>query len=289
MRLLVTADLHVNHPRSRESAIDLINQMNRAGGDGVLLVGDTAVGEPSILEEALARFSDRFVLRLFVPGNHELWSNASDGVSLLESQLPARVESVGWRWLMNGPVDLTDCWTIVGSLGWYDHSFAEPSLEIAPVFYERHVSPGATLLTQTPSDLIDAARASSPAAQSVVARWNDRKMTRTSIDDALLCRSLVDKLADQIDSIDSSRRVIAAVHTVPFAELLPPRRNATFDFARAYLGSRAIGAMLKSKASVQTAICGHSHFPARARIGPIDAINIGAGYREKRFETIDVE
>ena len=43
MRLLVTADLHYNHPKSRALADSLIDDMNRAGGDVLLLVGDTAV------------------------------------------------------------------------------------------------------------------------------------------------------------------------------------------------------------------------------------------------------
>jgi hypothetical protein len=33
MRLLVTADLHYNHPKSRAVAEELIEEMNRAGGD----------------------------------------------------------------------------------------------------------------------------------------------------------------------------------------------------------------------------------------------------------------
>src|SRR4029079_11550923 len=70
MRLLVTADLHYNHARSKALAEDLIEHMNAAGGDVLLVVGDTAVGDGNALEQCLSRF--RFSgPKLFVAGNHE--------------------------------------------------------------------------------------------------------------------------------------------------------------------------------------------------------------------------
>src|SRR4051812_47165269 len=72
MRLLITADLHFNHRKSRALAEDLVAQMNRAGGDGVLLVGDTAAPAGDELERCLSLFEFRDKPRLFVPGNHEL-------------------------------------------------------------------------------------------------------------------------------------------------------------------------------------------------------------------------
>ena len=87
MRLIATADLHYNHPKSRALADDLIDQVNRAGGDILLLVGDTAVADGDSLEQCLSRF--RFVgPKLFVPGNHELWTHGPDGQPLKE--LPPR-------------------------------------------------------------------------------------------------------------------------------------------------------------------------------------------------------
>ena len=45
MRLIVTADLHVNHTRGRPSAMAAIDEINRTPGDALLLLGDTATGE----------------------------------------------------------------------------------------------------------------------------------------------------------------------------------------------------------------------------------------------------
>jgi hypothetical protein len=65
-------------------------------------------------------------------------------------------------------------------------------------------------------------------------------------------------------------------------------RRPQWDFARAYLGSPRIGESLLSHANVRTVICGHSHFHTEAAIGHLRAINIGSGYRAKRFELIDL-
>src|SRR3954453_17860267 len=100
MPLLVTADLHFNHPRSRPIAEDLIERMNRAGGDVLLVVGDTAVADGDSLEQCLSRF--RFHgPKLFVAGNHELWTLASspDSYELFTTTLPRRVRGLGWHWL----------------------------------------------------------------------------------------------------------------------------------------------------------------------------------------------
>ena len=41
--------------------------------------------------------------------------------------------------------------------------------------------------------------------------------------------------------------------------------TAQWDFAKAYLGSGAIGELLLKYPNVKQVFCGHSHFPADAR------------------------
>src|SRR4051794_3299777 len=108
MRLLVTADLHYNHPKSRGLAEDLIDQMNSAGGDVLLVVGDTAAFDGDALEQALGRF--RFAgPKLFVAGNHELWTRGPDSYHLHHELLPQRVRQLGWHWLESEPFIAGDC------------------------------------------------------------------------------------------------------------------------------------------------------------------------------------
>src|SRR2546430_1100068 len=133
-----SADLHYNHGRSHQLADDLIDEMNRAGGDVLAVVGDTAVADGDALERCLSRF--RFAgPKLFVAGNHELWTHGPDSYELFHQTLPSRVRSLGWHWLQDSPMTIGDV-AVVGSVGWYDYSFAQKNLGIPLRFYEAKIS-----------------------------------------------------------------------------------------------------------------------------------------------------
>lgn len=286
MRLLITADLHFGHARSEPLAVELIDQMNAAGGDVLLVVGDTGAGDGDAVERGLSRF--RFAgPKLFVAGNHELWSRSADTLELLRRDLPTRVGGMGWRWLQDEPFTTPGGGlAIVGSVGWYDYSFAVEELGIARRFYEAKVSPGVAARLSANQHLI--AGDEPPVAMDVIARWNDGKFVRLGMTDEAFLALLLEQLEAQLSALADVPRVLCAVHHVPFAELLPPRHGMHWDFARAYLGSEALGRTILRHANVSHVVCGHSHFPAEARIGGVHAINVGSGYRQKRFVTLDL-
>jgi hypothetical protein len=286
MRLLVTADLHYNHPKGRPLADELIGDMNRAGGDALLVVGDTAVSDGDSLEQCLSRF--RFAgPKLFLAGNHELWTHGPDSYAVFKDHLPRRVRELGWRWLQDEPFAAGDA-TIVGSVGWYDYSFAQDSLGIPHRFYEAKVSPGAAEHLEEWSYLLERDDDVPPHAREVVARWNDGRFVKLHRSDAAFVEELCAQLESQLVAASQATRIIAAIHHLPFAELLPPPRTAQWDFAKAYLGSRRFGELLLRFANVTDVLCGHSHFPAEATVGHVRAVNIGSGYRSKTFKSMDV-
>lgn len=45
MRLILTADIHYNHNRGQALAEEVIDRINHAGGDVLVVVGDTAVAD----------------------------------------------------------------------------------------------------------------------------------------------------------------------------------------------------------------------------------------------------
>lgn len=288
MRLLVTADLHYNHPKSRVLAGELIERMNSAGGDVLLVVGDTGVAEGDSIERCLERF--RFGgPKLFVPGNHELWTTAGDSDAILRDVLPRRVREMGWHWLQGEPLRVGDV-GFAGSVGWYDYAFAQRGLGIPRRFYERKVSPGAAARLSEHTDLFDPSHGDDvpPAAREVVARWNDAKFVRLGRSDEAFLAELLDALRGQLASLADLPRVVAAVHHLPFGELLPPSHRAQWDFAKAFLGSPRIGELLLEFPNVRDLFCGHSHFPAEAQVGHVRAVNVGSGYRAKTFKALDL-
>lgn len=286
MRLLITADLHYNHPRSRALADEVIDRMNAAGGDGVLVIGDTAIADGDALEQCLARFNIPGP-RLLLAGNHELWTRRDDSRPIFFEELPRRAAALGWHWLEDEPF-VADRFAIVGTVGWYDYRFAQPSLEIPERFYRAKVSPGAvrfvagmTHLLQNPADV-------SGKAMEVVARWNDGKFIHLHESDEAFLEGRLTSLRRQLQQMRASPRVIAAVHHLPFAQLLPPPHSAQWDFAKAYLGSPRLGDLLLEYPNVTDCFCGHSHFPLCAQVHHIRAVNIGSGYRHKTFLPLDL-
>jgi 3',5'-cyclic AMP phosphodiesterase CpdA len=286
MRLIVTADLHYNHPRSRPLAEELIDEINRVGGDLLLLVGDTAITADDFLEQCLSRF--RFAgPKLFVAGNHELWTTDGDSYAIFTRDLPRRLQALGWQWLETQPF-IADEIAIVGTVGWYDYSFAQADLQIPRRFYEAKVSPGAAAHFPQFENLFARGDDIPESAMQIVARWNDGKFVHLGRSDEQFLGEILAHLESQLASLAHAKTIVAATHHLPFRELLPPPHSAQWDFAKAYLGSEKLGELLLKFPNVKHAFCGHSHFAMQATIGHIEAINIGSGYRAKTYKILEL-
>jgi predicted phosphohydrolase len=283
VKLVVTADLHFNHARSHAAAVKAADEISRTPGDVLLLVGDTAVGDGSSLEEALAhiRFNGP---KLFLCGNHELWTGRGDSYQLFHHELPRRVRNAGWQWLETDPFEQDDI-AIVGSVGWYDYAFAPGDLAIPQRFYEAKISPGAA---ERLSEFQHLLGDDTPApGREIVVRWNDGKHIFLGRDDQTFLLERLDRLKQSLMSV-SANKIVAAVHNVPFEGLLPPRQTPTFDFVRAYFGSPKIGELLINDLRVSHVLCGHTHSTADLTLGHLRAINIGSTYTAKRVLTLNL-
>jgi predicted phosphodiesterase len=286
MRLLVTADLHYNQPKSHGLADALIDQMKGVEADVLLVIGDSATFDGDALERCLARF--RFAgPKLFVAGNHELWTAEADSYLLFTHRLPQRVREAGWTWLQDKPFVMGDV-AIVGNIGWYDYSFAWPELKIPTRFYAAKVSPGAAERFSEFAPLFERAEDITPEARDIIARWNDGRFAKLGRSDAFFLDEMLEAMEAHLRAVADVPRVVVATHCVPVAELLPPTGRAQWDFARAYLGSHRMGELIRRFPNVRQILCGHSHFPVEVRLGEIQAINIGSGYREKVYRLIEV-
>jgi hypothetical protein len=286
MRLLVTADLHYNHPKSRGLADMLIDQMNGLQADALLVIGDTATFDGDTLERCLSRFQFPGP-KLFVAGNHELWTAQADSYLLFTQILPQRIRELGWKWLQDAPFVMGDV-AIVGNIGWYDYSFAWPALKIPKRFYAAKVSPGAAERFSEFAPLFEKSDDIAHEARQIVARWNDGRFAKLGRSDPFFLDELLEVMEAQLKAVSHLPRVVVATHCVPLAELLPPTGRSQWDFARAYLGSERTGELIRRFPNVRQILCGHSHFPVETTIGEIQAINIGSGYREKIYRLIEV-
>jgi 3',5'-cyclic AMP phosphodiesterase CpdA len=286
MRLLITADLHYNHARSKTVADDLIDRINAQQFDVLILVGDTAVADGDSLEKCLVKFNFPGP-KLFVAGNHELWTHSDDSYAIFTQSLPERVKNLGWHWLEGNPFIAGEV-AIVGSVGWYDYSFAVKELGIPNRFYAAKVSPGAAERFTQFAGLFDQTDDILPIAREIIARWNDGKFIKLHRSDEMFLQELLDSLHQQLTSVAAIPHVVACIHHLPFRELLPPPHSAQWDFVKAYLGSQRIGQLLLAFENIKHVFCGHSHLPMEKEIAGIKAVNIGSGYRHKTYKILTI-
>lgn len=207
-----------------------------------------------------------------------------------EQVLPNLAAEEGFELLDHAPVVLGGA-ALVGTVGWYDYTFAEPSLGIPEVFYRAKVSPGAAQYLGGYESVLDEHRSRLTEEHLAMGvRWMDGRHVRLGMSDEEFVDVLVRRLSEQLGEFagEEVKRVIAFTHHLPFEELVPRGRPARFAFAAAYMGSEKFASALLACPKLTDVYCGHSHWPARTRRGGVNVVNIGSTYVEKRLEVLDV-
>jgi hypothetical protein len=292
MRILITADLHYDVARSRYWTEDLARRACAAGGDALVLVGDTAGAVHETLRDCLGLFAGFTGRKFLVPGNHCLWClDGEDSLERYNRTIPAIAAEAGFAVLDQSPAVLGDV-GLVGSIGWYDYSYRHASLDFPIEFYQAKVTPAAAERLAEHKPLWDAFGGQVQERHfNVAARWMDGVRVRMAMTDAEFLDYVVARLGEQLRALSADaavRQVIAFVHHLPFRELVPPDRPPRFAFAAAYMGSDKIGRAIAECPKVTHVYCGHSHWPGKAQVGRINVINVGSTYVDKKLELLEV-
>lgn len=292
MRVLVTADLHYDAPRSRAPAEELAERVRQTGGDVLVLVGDTASADHQTLREALALFEGFPGRKFLVPGNHCLWClPGEDSILRYEKIVPAIAAEAGFDVLDHAPARM-DAVGLVGSIGWYDYSYREEHLDIPLEFYRAKVAPGAAEKMPEHRHLVERFRGQlADWHLNITSRWMDGVHVRMDMADEEFLAYLLTKLRRQLDELQADAavgQVLAFVHHLPVRQLVPEDRPPELAFAAAYMGSDKIGQALLGCEKLTHVFCGHSHWPGTHRAGGVEIINVGSTYSEKRLEVLDL-
>jgi len=179
---------------------------------------------------------------------------------------------------------------LVGSIGWYDYSLRDHSLEIPDAFYRAKVAPGAANYLSEHRHLVEAHREQLTERHlDMGARWMDGVHVRLGMSDEEFVARLAKRLAEQLNELSPKvERIVAFLHHLPFRQLIPQDRPDRFAFAAAYMGSSQLGQVLLACPKVTHVYCGHSHWPADETVGHIRVVNIGSTYVEKKLSVLEI-
>jgi predicted phosphohydrolase len=256
VRIAFTSDLHIDiTPQNRGLLPYLLGRVEELRPHVLVLAGDLG-NDLSAWREALQQFQSLSIVKMVVPGNHDVWMESKRALKRTQDSawkynhaLPASAEEFGFHYLPTKPVVFGEV-GFVGSLGWYDYSIRDQRLDgvISLSVYEKgEFSAGSW------NDVRYAAWLRYPASDN----WRQRKLRIT---DAEVCQSMQDSLNRDLASFrESVDRIVAVVHTCPFESCI--ERTTLPDPFDAYEGSSGIGEILtrySGRHKIVT-ICGHRH------------------------------
>lgn len=289
MKLVVTADLHYNIARSVEPTRRIAGEICGLRADALLVLGDVGGRDPGIVRDCLGLF-DRFEGRkLFVAGNHDLWTRPDeDSFERFDRVLPEVCRDAGFHPLDAEPT-IVDGVGLVGSIGWYDFSFRPVRLGIPLRFYQAKVAPGAASRLPGYDHLLRDTSDVPESALRISARWMDAEHVHLPISDIEFCHLLAERLGRHLDQVSPECPVIVVgMHHLPFRELVPHSDQPNWAFASAFMGSEMFGEVIRSQPKVHHLFCGHSHRRVRVRCGQTECIDVGCTYVTKRYETLEL-
>ena len=239
-----------------------------------MLAGDLGVGPA--FDDCLRLFADLPCRKALVPGNHDIWvhddDSDHDSLALYEQQLPASAARCGFHYLDQGPLFLPDEVALVGSINWYDYSWALDELRRRFPAEEHRLQ----------------------SKRFLRGRHNDANFVRWPLDDVQFTARVVTAFERQLQSaLATTDKAIVIAHHPPFHGLCFPQPEAPLPLDallwEAFSGNRAMEEVLARHAErISFAFCGHTHRACAAMLGPIRGYNIGGDYGFKRLLLLEL-
>jgi predicted phosphohydrolase len=266
----VTADLHWGIRPHADEATRLLADFLRADPpDLLLLAGD--LGADEHFGPGLDVFADLPCRKALVPGNHDIWVREEDArgdsLTVYREHLPRLCAERGFHYLDAGPLVLDDRLAVVGSINWYDYSWAIDEL--------RRRFPGEEERLQT--------------KRFTRGRHNDGRFVRWPLDDGRFTREVAGELARHLHQARAAaEQVIVVTHHPPFRGLSFPRLLplVTLDglLWEAFTGNVHVERLLADHSShVPYVFCGHTHKPREGQLRSTRGLNVGSDYDVKRL------
>ncbi len=268
MRVAYTSDIHIDASERNRDATRAVADAVRGHHPDVLVVAGDAGNTLDALEETLSCFERIDAVKFFVPGNHDVWIETEERELVgsrvkYADRIPAVCRRSGFHDLGQEPVVLEDI-GFVGSLGWYDYSFADRRLGLAEDDYWRgrygdEIWWDKKMTYWVPS--VGRGRLPGEAGASGVEPGERMR-------DPEICAEMAERLEAHLISINARvKTIVAVIHTLPFFVGIP-RRDPPY-YLDAFTGSDRLGRILQAHTKVEHCIHGHKHTSGDWTVGRI--------------------
>lgn len=214
-----------------------------------VVVGDvTSNGSLSYLHEFLSLLRGALTVEhiLIVPGNHDIYvmpEEVDKGInSLLKLQMfNSLVRKLRCTPLMEEPLTLDNV-GFVGTIGWYDYSFAPDWLGLSLEDFK--------------------------AKAFGLSIWADRDYVKLPFTDEEFTSMLLKKLEEDIKRVyDKVDRIVVVMHHVPFREIVTYRLKPEWDYFSTFMGSEAFEYLIERyRDKVKLVLHGHSHDGVKEKV-----------------------
>ncbi|MBN2738361.1 MAG: metallophosphoesterase [Spirochaetales bacterium] len=247
MRVAYTSDIHIQGvPENRLIPEIMCELLDSQEIDVFILAGDVANTLEGV-EQGLKVLSRIKAVKLFVPGNHDIWIEPGHENSFLKyySDLVSIAERNNFVPLWMEPYVKNEI-AFTGSMGWYDYSFQPAGSGLSFKDFAEKTYGGMTWMDKHK------------------ARFYDQKILQSDQD---ICAHLFHEFVSQVESVERQCKKICSVfHHIPFREMVFYRGFKKWDYFSTFIGADCFGRFLKTQEKVSHVIAGHSHIPQEKKI-----------------------
>jgi predicted phosphodiesterase len=243
MRVFALSDLHVDF----EANAQWVQALSRSDyQDDVLILAGDVSDSLARLGRCLHALALRFRRVFFVPGNHELWvvRDGGSGNSLHKFE---QVMSTAADCGVATTAEHIGGVSIVPLLGWYDHSFGQPSTELAGMWSDFHAC-----------------------------RW-PAGWTASDITEHFVGRNVLPGVSGSGEAAAKPAFTISFSHFLPRIDVMPGSCAAVTRKLQPVLGSRRLEALIREIGS-NIHVYGHSHVNRNVVIDGVNYVNNAFAY-----------
>ena len=257
MKIGVLSDIHVDINYTVEDLITpaICRSVKEKDLDLLIIAGDVASDYELTLSSLNQIEKEGKVPCLYVPGNHDIWTeNHPDKTSW---EIYTHLKSYSHN-LAGNSYDINEDWTVVGDLGWYDFSFGDSSYsfqDFERMKFEERV-------------------------------WQDSIMVRWDRSTKEMNSFFLEKLEKQLQQY-AQKNLIVVTHVLPIQEFAVQAPNPMWKYLNAFLGSKEYGELFLRYPNVKYSISGHVHHREKCRKGGTEFICNCLGYRNDWDDNTD--